>query len=410
VVAEKVRVEDPDQVAGLLAAIEAFAHEAFEPEQSARLSRFQVGDLSVWVDRDARLTVAAVVRGAAPEGFRQVLRTARERVALAYQEDVTPFHSDVTLFARDRPELERCLLAQRREPPRRAQIWLGVIGLALMLGLAALLDLHYAHRAAQARLLATYRSALEEQPGFSITSVARRRGKTQIVGLRDPLADDPALLLARRGLAPAELHFSRFISLDPTIAERRARHILAPPPGVTVAMEAGQLHAAGIAPKSWIDRARLLAPALPGVEGFYDRELAAEEDVSALRSASEALEAIEVPFAPMEREPSSQGAVARASAALRQVLAHTADARRSVCVTVAGHAVGERDSHAVSLLSRLRADNVVRALVARGVPPDRLVPVAAGLRAEQPADAGARRNATFRVQIGDPDAPCGGPR
>jgi OOP family OmpA-OmpF porin len=85
--------------------------------------------------------------------------------------------------------------------------------------------------------------------------------------MRDPLAVNPALIIASRGVDTNEVvaRWQPYVSTDPTLVLARARRVLAPPGGVTLSLRADTLTATGRAPAFWIVRAEGLAPALAGV-------------------------------------------------------------------------------------------------------------------------------------------------
>jgi OOP family OmpA-OmpF porin len=398
-VAEGVGARDPDQVAAMLEAIDAFVREAFRPEPSnVHLSNVQVGDLTVWVDRDASLAIAAVVRGAAPPEFGTALYRTRERVYLEYQRELERFESDVGEFADASRILERCLCAQRRTPPRRALVWLSAAALVLAAVLGALWARGHARAAEQTRRLDASVAALAAEPGIAVTSAVRRDGELRIAGFRDPLARPPRELLARRGLAPAELDFEPFYSLDPPIVARRATEVLRPPPGVTLAMDGTALRAAGTAPGSFIERARLLAATLPGVERYDDASLRDEEVMAALHEAAGALEVTAVPFALNSAVVRARGAMQQARSHVRELTGAAREAQLEVCIAITGYTDASGSEATNRRLSALRAQHVAAALEAQAnVPPLRARGAGVHPRPTPPARA---RTAEFEVGVG----------
>jgi len=382
----------PDQVASMLSAIDSFSRDAFGPlPPGAHLRRFQVGDLFVWVERDSMLTIAAVVRGAAPESFAEALDETRERLRLAYAAELAAFGHDVSPFVATRAVLERLLATERRPPSRRAAVWLAAAGLVLLVIVGALAAVRLEHRADEARRRARYIEAFEAEPGVLLTALDRVDGTYRLTGLRDPIAARPEVIIESRGLPAAELRFEPFHSLDEPIVERRIHRALAPPPHVTLSLDDGTLHAAGTAPKAWIDRARTIAPVLPGVFRYDDERLRGAPPEELLAAAAR-LEATSVPF---ERgsssiAPEDAGALATAVARVERFLALATQAGLPACVEVDGHADATGSPAANARLSRERASRVA-ALLAEEVEADRL-------RGRAPADAG-RRSATFRAEL-----------
>jgi hypothetical protein len=239
-----------------------------------------------------------------------------------------------------------------------------------------------------------YRRALSDEAGIVVTSAQRTRRGYRLTGLRDPLAPDPAVVLARRGLRPALLTFTPFESLAPRIVEARARRTLRPPPEVSLGMADGTLRLAGEAPAEWIDRAILLAPALSGVQAVDATELRATDKLVVLRSAMFALESHDLRFAPGSARTPAPPDLARAADELRRVQTLARALNLDVCVRVVGHTDTSGGRERNAFLAEERAATVVRALAARGI---------SGLRAESGGTQGrspAARSVHFRVDLG----------
>ena len=90
--------------------------------------------------------------------------------------------------------------------------------------------------AAGASLWAGYIARLSAQPGIVITAEGKREGKFFIAGLRDPLAADPAALLAAAEIDPAEVsaQWTSYQSLHPLFVLKRLEASLDPPASVTL--------------------------------------------------------------------------------------------------------------------------------------------------------------------------------
>lgn len=399
VVAQGAAVRDPDQVAAMLEAINSFMREAFKPQPSSvHLTHLRVGDLTVFVDRDPSLAVAAVVHGVAPPEFSESLREVRERIYLSHRKELLDFHSDVSPFSTARSTLEGCLCSVRHAPPGRAHIWLAIAAALIVLGIGLLFSMRHARAGEQARTLNTYVETLQAEPGIAITSAQRVDGHVRIAGFRDPLARSPEELLIRRGLLPAELRFQPFYSLDPRIAEQRVRRSLRPPRGVTVTLHDGVLRATGIAPHSWIEQTGMLARTLPAVERYEDRGLVDEAAIQAQRAAA-ALETTEIHFAPGSTALTTSTVIGHAASLLRELTEAAATAHLIFCVSVLGHADPTGTIASNHRLSQARAVSVVNGLSASDLRPGHLRPIGAGMWVDAGSEARAR-SATFRVDLG----------
>jgi outer membrane protein OmpA-like peptidoglycan-associated protein len=366
--------QDPDQVASMLEAINSFVREAFRPQPSGvDLSYMEVGDLTVWVNRDPRLIVAAVVRGAAPRTLAEMLREVRERLLLTYRSEVQDLPADVSAFAGAREILESALHSEQRPPRSRARIWLAAFAALVVLAVGGLI-----YRADQrADQMDAYVQTLQEAPGIVVTSASRANGRIQIEGFRDPVAPPPREVLEQQGLSPPRLVFTQFVSLEPQIVEERARRQLTPPQDVTLTFHDGTLTASGTAPRDWIEQARGLSRVLPGVERFDTRALRSEEAMAeeALDAAIEILEAQDVPFSAGSAVPRD---IAPVTAHVHNVLAAARAARVPVCVTLVGHTDPLGSVRGTQRLSEARATAVAQALRGAGIPSENLRELGAG--------------------------------
>jgi hypothetical protein len=399
---EGAGLEQPDQVAAMLEAIDSFVREAFRPQPTGvHLDQLRVGDLTVWVDRDARLALAAVIRGSAPHVFGDVLREVRERISLAHQVELASFRSDVSPFAAAGPELEECLKTERRKPARKAGTWLMALAVVLLAVTGALLVRHDAKAEARARELDTVVETLRQEPGLLVTSAGRRSGHIRIAGLRDPLARPPEAVLAARGITADVQAFEPFYSLDPRMVVARVKRALDPPTGVTISIEDGTLRAGGVAPRDWISMTKLRAPALLGVDRLDAGGLRAAEALDELGRSAGSLGTFRLPFAQgsaiVAREP------ARLARAQLAWLGSAADeARIPVCIEVMGHADPSGPQDLNQELSELRARNAVEALRGpsqAGSTFARLRAVGQGVWHGAPTP-GQARSVTFHVAVG----------
>jgi OOP family OmpA-OmpF porin len=112
-------------------------------------------------------------------------------------------------------------------------------------------------------------------PGVVVTTLERDGHTVTLEGLRDPLATDPAELLAEEGIPREHIisHWTPFHSLDPQFVGQRVASLLHPPGTTTLRYDDGRLTASGTAPESWANQARQIAPLLPGVREYHDEDL-----------------------------------------------------------------------------------------------------------------------------------------
>ena len=375
VAAEHVASEDPDQVSAMLAAIDDFARDAFREEKEAGLSRFCVGGLTGIVEHGPHAMLVAIVRGIASKDVEVSLAETLEEIHRKYTDALVHFQGEVAAFEKARDALVGCMREERIQKPtsrRRGVLVLAAITALILVGGG--IGWKSVHD--RSRRFDVYVEALRGEPGLSVTRTGRHEGRRFVEGLGDPLAEDPAVLLARHGLdvADVELRFKPIYSLDPPLTERRASQVLRPPPGVSLGLVDGTLRVAGVAERAWIDRARLLATSLPGVTALDDTRLFEAEAITSAQASAAALEGIQIGFPIGSARPSSAER-ARLDAAARAVQALLDAAPRgglSARIEIVGHADATGTPERNQRLSEERAARVSAELGARGVPTESL--------------------------------------
>ncbi|MEX2282191.1 MAG: OmpA family protein [Gemmatimonadota bacterium] len=353
-------VRDADMVSGMLTAIRDFVQDSFEVSDHASLDALEFGDLHLWIEPGPHAIVAAVIRGNAPLDYRRTLQDAVETIHLQFGETLASFSGDASILDGSRPMLEACLQtqfrAEERKPQKRgAWIVFGLFAAAILLWIGA----SYRANARWGRYIETLRT----QPGLTVVSAEREGGRFVVTGLRDPLAVDPAPLVAAAGLSNDDVlgRWTPYQALDSQIVLARSRDILRPPPSVTLALNDGVLSTTGEAPTAWIAEARKVAPLIAGVRRFDAGQAVGAE----LRAAIAALEQETLHFvkgAP-RLAAGQDDAMRRLVANFRQLgtLAEAAGLRFRV--EIVGHTDEDGLPEANLPLSRSRAE-VVRATLA----------------------------------------------
>ncbi|MDH3771979.1 MAG: OmpA family protein, partial [Nitrospirota bacterium] len=195
--------------------------------------------------------------------LREIFQETLETLHAQFSELLQTFQGDAIPFQEARGHLEDCLQAQF-EPKTKGLPWAFWIVLGfLMLGLGmwaiqALLD-----QQRWAQLL----ERIGQEPGLVVTSVQDEEAPTIFYGLRDPLAINPDQILSDIGYSSEQVVFrlEPFMDLTPEFMHKRAMIQLRPPSSVEFDWEGTTLDLTGEAPHSWIQKAQLLGPLLPGV-------------------------------------------------------------------------------------------------------------------------------------------------
>ena len=398
---------DGDLISGMLTAIRDFVADSFAPEREAGgLRRFSVGELTVMVEQGPEAMIAAVVRGEAPDSLLVQLQHTLETIHLQFAEPLTDFDGDSAAFAPAQPLLEECLATvvatDRKHEGNRRRMWIPWAVAALLL---LLLVGGYVLRERMRWNRAVAR--LRAEPGIVLTHADRGGGRWLFAGLRDPLAPDPAALLAGVDIDPSrvEQSWEPYLSLRPELVLARARRSLLPPAGVELSLSQETLRATGSAPLDWVASVRQMATMLPGVTAL-DLSGVAPELPAALTKLESEIEAGRVMFDVGSSVIAPAGLAFVSSVAekfSRLDAAATALGTRAT-VELIGRTDPTGTDDANAALSRDRAEAVLQALASEGVPRSRTSVTALGtsrpLSGVDPAErARINRSVSFDVKI-----------
>ena len=397
VTAPAVLSQDPAMVAGMLSAIQQFVRDSFSSPREESLDSMTVGGLEVWIEEGPHAVLAAVIRGHAPADYRVALKETLEAVERDFGAALDHFQGDAAPFRGADGTLQNLLVTHYREKrearkPRMA-IAAGVLLLLLAAGWIGYVT-YEVHKWSE------FASALGQHPGIVVTSYEKSNGRWRVHGFRDPLAADPSVDLAQRGMKPSDavLDLVPFYSLDDSMVTKRASNILSPPRGVELAERGGNLAVSGTAPSQWIAELQERAPMIPGVSAVDDSQLRNAEIVS--------LQAIVLTF-PVGRAEldSGQGtAITQAEDDLRAIRNYAAGTSQKATVSIIGHTDSTGVEGTNQVLSKQRAATIAALLAHAGVPADALAPRGVGttqpLRAED-TEEGRRlnRSVTFTVTL-----------
>jgi OOP family OmpA-OmpF porin len=359
VTADDVATQDADMVSGMLTAIRDFARDSFGGRLDDTLDTFRVGELTGIIEHGPHAYIAAVVRGVRPPQLRLTLQRALETIHLQQTADFERFNGDASIFEDTRPVLQECLESRFREadaPVSYRKWWIGATLIA------ALLAGWFGVRWVEGQRFDRYLTALDAQPGLVVVNARREGGRFVVTGLRDPLAVDPATLLAGTGLTPdtVEGRWELYQALDPRLALRRARAILQPPDAVALELKGDTVVATGEASTLWVREASLLARTLPGIR---ELDLTGIQNAE-LRGASRRIEAAMVQFVrgTAELVSGQDQALMAMVTELAQLDSAARQARVRMKVVVTGHTDSDGTPEGNLTLSQERAAAVVAAL------------------------------------------------
>jgi len=399
---------DPDLVSGMLTAIRDFVADSFARDGDAGgLRRFTVGELTVMVEQGPQAVLAAVVRGQAPDALLGKLQDILERVHLEYADALAGFEGDTTPFEPARPLLEECLatvISTDREKGRvRPAAWLPWVAAAVLV-LALLAGLRFRSEQRWQRAV----ELLESEPGIVLTQAERSGGRWSFAGLRDPLAPEPAALLASVGADTSEVSatWEPYLSLRPELVLARARRSLSLPSTVSLEQVDDTLRLRGSAPLGWL-AATARQASLPAGVAALDLRRVEPIVPPELASMEREIEGRRVLFdiGVAAVRPEERAEVAEVAATFARLRARAAEIGVRAGLELVGRTDPSGADSTNRALSRSRAEAVLAALVARGVARDAIHLTAAGttdpLAAADPAErARINRSVSFVVSLG----------
>jgi OOP family OmpA-OmpF porin len=402
---------DGDMVSSMLMAIQHFMEDCFRIGQGETVQTLQVGEMNVWLETGPQAVLAAVIRGLAPLELRQLEQASLEQIHEEFGPALASFQGENAPFVASGPILEACMLAQFTTRPVKS--WRKPLVLAAWVLLVAGIWGFFTIRGNWR--WSAYVQRLKAEDGILVTDTEKRAGRFFIVGLRDPLASDPADFLQEFKLDPHQVvsRWEPYQTLDPRFTLRRVQQRLRPPPTVSLHIQDGVLYAEGTASKLWAESARRSAEVMPGVREFNTERLF-DESLAALAASLEAIEKTVVYFDETTRLAGGQeGVLAGLVAQINGLCEAAARSERRLQIAVLGHTDKKGTPEYNQLLSRQRAEQIISLLVTRGIPPTLLVPT--GLGTTQPlrpnltaAEESLNRRVSFRVLL-DATAPVASP-
>ncbi len=261
---------EADLVSAMLTAIQDFARDSFQMADES-IRTFRIGDLTVLVETSPYGTVAAAVRGTPPLKLTDNLAVALETIEMRLPTALSEFVGDTSAFEAAKPILEMCLATvytqQTLQKPKPAtnpllRYAIPLLSVALLAGLAWWVWSAYQNSQWQSAV-----QALRLEPGYLIIEDNQNR----LVGLKDPLAREPQVVLDSLGYPDVPQIWGEYQSLDPQLILERARVALEPASSTAVELRGQTLVFSGQATQNWVKRAKLIARGLTGISGVDSR-------------------------------------------------------------------------------------------------------------------------------------------
>ncbi len=271
VIIDNEQASDGDLISGMLTAIRDFVHHSFEVEPSETLSNFKVGELSVLIEQDEEVFIAAVVRGLVPAELNDNLQRTASLLQMRFGKDLKDFTGDTTPFGEAEGPLKACLTSNFAKPASRPNfmLWIALAFISIFLLTLSVSEILRNYNWSQAL------NALEGKGGIVVTKAKRTWNTYQLRGLLDPLAERPSDILLAYGINPDRIRDSweAYHTLDETIILKRVKQAIKPPPSVTLSLQDGILKLTGSVSNSWREVALQTTQKIIGIERVDTSEL-----------------------------------------------------------------------------------------------------------------------------------------
>jgi hypothetical protein len=402
VAADPRMMQDHVLISGMLTAIREFVTDSFGGTLEQGLDQFQVGEQTVWVEQGPHALLAAVVRGTLPHSLRARFVQALEQIHVDAAESLNTFNGDSTPFSAYHAYLEACFDAEYKTPARHISPITWAMLAFLMGGLVTWGWTSYQRHLRWTNLLDRMRT----EPGLVITSEERRGGQYMMTGLRDPLAVDPAGLLADAGFAPEDVRaqWDPYYSLDARFIEIRLRQILKPPSTVALSIDGQTVTVSGTAPEDWAREAKKVASLLPGIGQYRDDALRTQSIPQLVKSLASTRVLFDTGSSKIS--PSEEAKIAEFKSTLRDLDQMAQQAGKHILINIIGSADEGGPESMKLILGMNRAHAVLAALgghepglatrLKTGVEPPRLIAPAR----RNPNDP-ALRHVAFSITVKD---------
>lgn len=370
-------VQDPELVSGMLTAIQDFVRDSFGKKEHEGLDDLRVGERSVWIEYRTNAIMAVVIQGNPPEDYHTTLREVLDDIHLKFSDAFETFDGDTVAFEASRDLLTDCFQSEyKADESKTSPLLWSIAAFCLAIAGIFLFNLFENHRQWVA-----LKERLNNQPGVLVTQTEKKSGKYYIAGLRDPMAEDPLMILESTDINPENVIFrwEQFHSLDPEFMMKRIRTLLNPPDKVTLALHDGGLEVSGDASHRWIMRYRDLAPTLSGLSYIRDH-LLIDLDERELKETKHRIETVSLFFDSSYTllSPDQEETLEEIAADIRRLLTLTDVFGKKVYLEIIGHADPTGPSLKNIQVSKERAENVLAALVSRGLPADLFSAIGAG--------------------------------
>ena len=383
-------VKDPDMVSSMLTVVTDFVKDSFVVDKQQNVKSIKFGRLNLLFEAGPHAIIVAAVRGVIPADLQITIREQVEELHRLYSSKLESYDGDAEQFPDTYEQLDKCLLSKRKndklETSSKQKIpWPAIIALSLLV----LLPLAWwLFSKIEQNKWNNIVNQLQAESGIVILDHHKQDGEYFVNGIRDPLAKDPAEIVADKQSfnKPIKWNMQSYYSNEINIVKQRILHVLNPPTGITTNFQNGHLTIQGEADAAWIAALPNKLPFIWGVNSVDTAQLREIEDLQQeIQQLVGSIEEVVIEFAPNSSELSSNDLIfiENVHQQINDLQALTERAGRAFKLGILGFADISGTSAANIVISEKRARSVHDELARKGVVEDELLAKGLGSYAAQ---------------------------
>ena len=386
----KAIIKDPDMVSSMLTVVTDFVKDSFVVDKQQSVKSIKFGQLNLLFEAGPYAIIVAAVRGLIPSNLQVTLREQLEELHRLYGTQLETYDGNAEQFPDTHVQLEKCLLSEKKAGKNRIsdskQIpWPAIIVLCVLVLLPFLW--WFVNKIEDNRWQDIV-SQLHAESGIVVLDHYKQDGKYVLNALRDPLAKDPADIIAlnKDFDSPFKLQMQSYYSNELDIVSKRLHSVLQLPSTVTASFVNGLLTIQGQAEPGWIAELPNKLPFIWGINSIDTSELRPIEDIQQnIQQLIDSIEEVVIEFQPNSSILDFNGltSVANVYEYVTSMQFYASQSGKSFKLGILGFAdiSGTRDVNIT--ISEQRARNVHNALVNKGMKDDDLLAKGLGLYSHQ---------------------------
>ena len=382
-------VKDPDMVSSMLTVVTDFVKDSFVVDKQQNVKSIKFGQLNLLFEAGPHAIIVAAVRGMIPSGLQVSLREQLEELHRLYGSKLETYDGNAGQFPDTYDQLEKCLLSEKKggaeSEKKKKYPWPAIIAISL---LVVAPFVWWLIGKIEQNKWENVVSQLQAESGIIILDHYKQNGAYVVNGLKDPLAKDPAKVVATNEDFDQAItwQMQSYYSNEIDIVKQRLSKVLNPPAGVTVEIHNANLVIKGKAEEEWITSLENKLPYLLGVNSVDTSQLEKVENIDLkIQQLVGFIEDIEVVFESNSYEISSnqQENLLKMLVSIRELHTYLNEINRSFKIGVLGFADRTGAPMANILMSDRRARWVNNFLVSNGVAEENLLAKGLGEYANQ---------------------------